>query len=49
VRLSTEQTNTTPVCLPIELKSLFPAQAQQIIDQTDNTASGRLERSLKPL
>ena len=39
--------NATPVGLPTELKSLFPAQIQQIIDQADNTALSRLERPLK--
>jgi hypothetical protein len=49
MRLGSERTNATLVVLPFELKSLLPAQAQQIIDQTDNTTTGRLERSLKSL
>ena len=44
--LGSERTNATSIGLPIELKSLFSAQVQQIIDQTDNTALGRLERPL---
>jgi hypothetical protein len=49
LRPGSERTNATPVGLPIELKSLFKAQAQQIIDQTDDAAPGRLERTLKSL
>ena len=48
-RLSPEGTNATSVRLPIELKIMLLAQAQQIIDQTDNTALSRLECRLKPL
>jgi hypothetical protein len=49
LRRGSERAYATPAGLPIELNSLFPAQAQQIIDQTDHTASGRLECPLKSL
>ena len=49
LRLSSKRTNATSVGLPIELKTMLLAQAQEIIDQTDNTALSRLECSLKPL
>jgi hypothetical protein len=49
LRLRADRTNATPVGLPIQLKSSFPAQAQQIVDQTENTASVRVEHALKPL
>ena len=32
--------DTTPVSLPIEPEALFPAQAQQVIDQADHTVLG---------
>jgi hypothetical protein len=49
LRLSSKTTNTTTVRLPVESKILLPAQVQQVIDQANDTALGRLERFPKSI